>query len=87
MIACKYYIFKMKIKESVQNFEHFISFLDSRIKVENEVAFLKNKLKRHQMKWSFYNFFFCTMEMAKLFFPFFICNHFNSFNFFSQDFS
>jgi hypothetical protein len=54
IIACKYYIFKMKIKKSIPNFEHFKSFLDSRIDVEKEVAFYKNKLERHQVKWSFY---------------------------------
>ncbi len=51
----KIYIFKMKYQNCIPNIENFKYYLQTKINIEKEIAFLKNKLDVHQTKWSLFN--------------------------------
>ena len=41
----------MKYKKSIPTFPHVIEYLNTRIKIESEIALVKNKYEQHQKKW------------------------------------
>jgi len=48
VILLKSFIFKMKYKKCIPTFPHFIEYLNTRIKIESEIALVKNKYEQHQ---------------------------------------
>ena len=48
----KSYIFQTKNRNQTLNFDHFVAYLKLRIKLENEIALINDKLSQHNIKWA-----------------------------------
>ena len=51
IILAKYYIYKMKLNNTVPKFEGFQRYMKYKIKIEQEIALMQNKLQKHNEKW------------------------------------
>ena len=51
IILMKHYIFRTKQTNNIPAFNSFINHLNSRIKVEQEIALLKDRSELHNRKW------------------------------------
>ena len=53
ILVMKYYIMQMKFRKQLPIFLHYKNYLKIRIKIEQEIAFINNKIQQHNKKWSF----------------------------------
>lgn len=51
ILSAKYYIFKKKCNGEIPNANQYISQLKQRIEIEKIIAFKKDKLAQHEIKW------------------------------------
>lgn len=51
ILSAKYYIFKKKCNAEIPNANQYISQLKQRIEIEKIIAFKKDKLAQHEIKW------------------------------------
>ena len=60
LILIKTFIFNMKIKKCIPNFNIFLNYLKIKIQTEAEIALSKNKLEKHNQKWIHFVRYFAT---------------------------
>jgi len=52
ILLAKYFIFKSKLEKSVPNYMNVIKYLKERKTIEEQIAFMKDKLNTHNKKWN-----------------------------------
>ena len=52
LLLMKSYIFQTKHRNQALNFDNFVAYLKIRIKLENEIALINDKLNQHNTKWA-----------------------------------
>ena len=52
LILMKSYIFQTKYNNRTLNFDNFVNYLKTRIKLEQEIALINDKLSQHNIKWA-----------------------------------
>lgn len=51
IVLMKYFIYGMKLREVIPNFQGFRRYISLRYKIEYDIAFNSGKLARHEQKW------------------------------------